>query len=83
VSSALPNDSAREDTLTARVAAFVCSDWQGPSVIPSHSAYTSQVAEQLGLTLAQAGAALRRAESQGLVFGSRGVPGEETYWMPA
>lgn len=69
-------------SLTERVAEFVCSDWHGANVIPSHSAYTSQVAEHLGLTMQQAGAALRRAERRGLVYGSRGPAGEETYWMP-
>lgn len=70
-------------TLTDRVAAFVCSDWHGPGTVPSHSAYTSQVADNLGLTLPQASAALRRAEARGLIGGDRGWPGEETYWYPA
>lgn len=69
-------------TLTERVAAFICSDWHGPNVIPADSAYTSQVADNLGISTQQAGSALRRAERRGLVYGSRGMAGEETYWMP-
>lgn len=69
-------------TLTEQVAEFVCSDWYGPKTVPSHSAYTSQVADNLGLTMTQASAALRRAEARGLIGGHRGCPGEETYWYP-
>lgn len=69
-------------TLTQQVAEFVCSDWRGPNTYPSHSAYTSQVADNLGLTITQASAALRRAEARGLIAGDRGCAGEETWWYP-
>lgn len=70
-------------TLTQRAAEFVCSDWRGPNVVPSHGAYTCQVAERLGITMKQARGALSRAEARGWIVGNRAPwVGETIYWSP-
>lgn len=62
----------RRETLTARAYAFA---------IENEGAYTSQVADALGVTMAQAYRALKRAERRGGLFGAGPWGPGETFWM--